>query len=106
VPLIASVWRRSWRTGTHTAEACLAGPDHPADNGGLRHGGDLPRHDLALAGAFHDQGVAGLLRDKTRHSRIPPLGVVTEQRVVSRTFDNPPGETMHWTAAAMTSRAD
>ena len=38
-------------------------------------------------------GVAGLLRDKTRPSRIPPLGPDVQQRVVSRTLTDPPGET-------------
>jgi transposase len=46
-------------------------------------------------------GVAGLLRDKTRPSRIPPLGAEVEQRVVARTLTDPPGETTHWTASAM-----
>src|SRR5215469_9342934 len=50
---------------------------------------------------YMTDGVAGLLRDKTRPSRIPPLGMAIEQRVVTRTLDDPPGETTHWTAAAM-----
>jgi transposase len=50
---------------------------------------------------FMTDGVAGLLRDKTRPSRIPPLGMAIEQRVVTRTLGDPPGETTHWTAAAM-----
>src|SRR6478609_6839948 len=50
---------------------------------------------------FMTDGVAGLLRDKTRPSRIPPLGMALEQRVVTRTLGDPPGETTHWTAAAM-----
>jgi len=50
---------------------------------------------------FMTDGVAGLLRDKTRPSRIPPLGMAIEQRVVTRTLGEPPGETTHWTAAAM-----
>ncbi len=49
---------------------------------------------------FMTAGVAGLLRDKTRRSRIPPLGIAVEQRVVARTLSDPPGETTHWTAAA------
>jgi hypothetical protein len=48
------------------------------------------------------EGVAGLLRDKTRPSRIPPLGPDLEARVVQATLsDRPPGETTHWTAPAM-----
>jgi transposase len=50
---------------------------------------------------FMTDGVAGLLRDKTRRSRIPPLDAQTEARVVAATLTDPPGETTHWTAAAM-----
>ena len=46
-------------------------------------------------------GVSGLMRDKTRPARIPPLGAEVEQHVVARTLLDPPGETTHWTAAAM-----
>jgi transposase len=50
---------------------------------------------------FMVEGVDGLLRDKTRPSRIPPLGVGVAPRVVALTLKDPPGETTHWTAAAM-----
>jgi transposase len=50
---------------------------------------------------FMTDGVAGLLRDKTRPSRIPPLAAEIAARVVSATQTDPPGETTHWTAAAM-----
>jgi transposase len=50
---------------------------------------------------FMRAGVDGLLRDKTRPSRIPPLGQAVIDRVVSLTSTDPPGETTHWTAAAM-----
>src|SRR5580658_5592131 len=46
-------------------------------------------------------GVAGLLRDKTRPSRIPPLEARTVARVVAATRTDPPGEVTHWTAAGM-----
>jgi len=46
-------------------------------------------------------GVDGLLRDKTRPSRIPPLPTETAERVVVLTLAEPPGETTHWTAGAM-----
>jgi hypothetical protein len=45
--------------------------------------------------------VDGLLRDKTRPSRIPALGEEVAERVVALTRRNPPGETTHWTSAAM-----
>ena len=46
-------------------------------------------------------GAGGLLRDKTRPSRIPPLGNVVAERVVAQTLTAPAGEVSHWTAAAM-----
>jgi transposase len=50
---------------------------------------------------FMQEGVDGLLRDKTRPSRIAPLGTEIVAGIVARTLKEPPGETTHWTAAAM-----
>jgi transposase len=50
---------------------------------------------------FAEAGVAGLLRDKTRPSRLPPLGQEVIDRVVALTATEPPHEATHWTAAAM-----
>jgi transposase len=50
---------------------------------------------------FVEGGVDGLLRDKTRRSRIPPLPPEVIERVVALTPADPPGETTHRTAAAM-----
>ena len=50
---------------------------------------------------FMSEGVDGLLRDKTRRSRIPPLSPAVASAVVARTQEKPPGETTHWTAPAM-----
>lgn len=50
---------------------------------------------------FAQEGIDGLLRDKTRPARIPPLGPEVAARVVALTQADPPGETTHWTAAAM-----
>ena len=50
---------------------------------------------------FMAEGVDGLLRDKTRPSRIPSLGANVAERVVQFTLDESPGETTHWTADAM-----
>jgi len=47
------------------------------------------------------EGAAGLLRDKTRPSRIPPLPQAVIDRVVGLTTTDPPHEATHWTAAAM-----
>ena len=47
------------------------------------------------------EGVDGLLRDKTRPSRKPPLATSVIERVVTLTKSDAPGEVTHWTAAAM-----
>jgi transposase len=54
---------------------------------------------------FMVAGVDGLLRDKTRPSRIAPLGERVTERVVGLTLTDPPGETTHWTSAAMAQAA-
>ena len=50
---------------------------------------------------FMQEGVAGLLRDKTRPSRVAPLGPEVAERIVARTSSKPPGERTHWTGALM-----
>jgi transposase len=50
---------------------------------------------------FMQEGVDGLLRDKTRPSRIPPLGREVAEGVVALTQTEPPTETTHWTADMM-----
>jgi len=55
---------------------------------------------------FMQEGYDGLLRDKTRPSRIPPLASNIVERVVSLTQTDPPTEATHWTAAMMAKAAD
>src|ERR1700730_6844693 len=50
---------------------------------------------------FMEEGVDGLLRDKTRPLRVAPLGPEVAERVVALTLTDPPAETTHWTAAMM-----
>ena len=50
---------------------------------------------------FAEEGVEGLLRDKTRPSRIAPLPPEVAERVVELTFTAPPAEATHWTGAMM-----
>src|ERR1700757_704664 len=54
---------------------------------------------------FMQEGFEGLLRDKTRPSRIPPLGADVAARVVALTQTDPPGEATHWTATIMAKEA-
>jgi len=50
---------------------------------------------------FMAEGFEGLLRDKTRPSRIAPLEAEVAERVVALTQTDPPAETTHWTATMM-----
>jgi hypothetical protein len=45
--------------------------------------------------------IDGLLRDKTRPSRIAPLPARVHERTVASTLFDPPAEATHWTAAIM-----
>jgi transposase len=50
---------------------------------------------------FADEGVDGLLRDKTRKPGKPPIAAETVTRVVALTCATPPHEATHWTGRAM-----
>src|ERR1700746_710711 len=54
---------------------------------------------------FMQEGFDGLLRDKTRPSRIPQLGGAIAPRGVRSTQTDPPAEATHWTAAMMAQEA-
>ena len=45
---------------------------------------------------FAAEGFDGLLRDKTRRSRIPKLASSIAERIVALTMEAPPGETAHF----------
>ncbi len=50
---------------------------------------------------FMEEGVDGLLRDKTRPPGIAPLDRAIVDKVVALTLEPPPHEATHWTARAM-----
>src|SRR2546429_8636808 len=50
---------------------------------------------------FRDEGAAGLWRDKTRRTRIPPLRPEVAKRVVGLTVVGPPPAASHWTGSVM-----
>ena len=55
---------------------------------------------------FMQAGYDSLLHDKTRPSRIPPLGSNIIERVVALTQTDPPTEATHWTSAMMAKVVD
>src|SRR5215213_11426230 len=67
----------------------------------MRHTGKSKPCVWRWQARFMREGVAGLLRDKTRPPRIPPLPQVMINRVVELTTSDPPHEATHWTASAM-----
>jgi DDE superfamily endonuclease/Winged helix-turn helix len=54
---------------------------------------------------FAQEGVAGLLRDKTRKPGTLPLARAVVDRVVELTLGEPPGEATHWTGRMMAKAA-
>ncbi len=54
---------------------------------------------------FMQEGFDGLLRDKTRPSRILRLGQDVAEHVVALTLQEPPGEATHWIGAMMAKAA-
>ena len=55
---------------------------------------------------FMQEGYDGLLHDKTRPSRIRPLGSNITERVVTLTQTDPPAEATHWTSTMMAKVVD
>jgi transposase len=54
---------------------------------------------------FAEEGVDGLLRDKTRKPGKPPIAAETVARVVALTCADPPHQATHWTGRAMAKAA-
>ena len=50
---------------------------------------------------YAEEGIEGLLRDKTRPPGTPPLPTATVAQVLALACSEPPGETTHWTGRAV-----
>lgn len=50
---------------------------------------------------FAEEGIDGLLRDKTRKPGKPPVAPERVAEIVAMTCSEPPGEATHWTGRAM-----
>ena len=50
---------------------------------------------------YAEEGIEGLLRDKTRPPGTPPLPTATVAHVLALACSEPPGETTHWTGRAV-----
>src|SRR3954449_2191373 len=83
------------------AEIVLLSADNLGTNEIMRQTGKSKTCVWRWQERFMQAGYDGLLRDKTRPSRIPPLGSDIAERVVALTRTDPPVEATHWTAAMM-----
>src|SRR3954462_8318598 len=88
--------KHAWR-----AAIILSSADGVGTNGIMRRTGKSKTCVWRWQERFMKEGIAGLLHDKTRPSRIPPLGPEVAARVVALTLADPPVETTHWTADLM-----
>ena len=83
------------------ARIVLHSADGIGTNGIMRRTGKSKTCVWRWQERFAQEGYDGLLRDKTRPSRIPPLGPEVAERVVALTLSDPPAEATHWVAAMM-----
>ena len=83
------------------ARIVLHSADGIGTNGIMRRTGKSKTGVWRWQERFAQEGYDGLLRDKTRPSRIPPLGPEVAERVVALTLSDPPAEATHWVAAMM-----
>jgi transposase len=83
------------------ARIILAAAEGLGTNAIVRQTGKSKRCVWRWQERFAAEGVAGLLRDKTRPPGTPPLPKETVERVVELTRQAPPGEVTHWTGRAM-----
>ena len=87
------------------AEIVLLSADGTGTNEIMRRTGKSKTCVWRWQERFMQEGYDGLLRDKTRPSRIPPLGADVAERIVALTLQDPPGEPTHWTGAMMAKAA-
>src|SRR5271157_901451 len=92
--------KHAWR-----AEIVLLSADGVGTNEIMRRTGKSKTCVWRWQERFMQEGYGGLLRDKTRPSRIPPLRSGIAERVVALTRTDPPAETTHWTASLMAKQS-
>ena len=81
------------------AEIVLFTADGVGTNEIMRRTGKSKTCDWRWQERFIEEGFEGLLRDKTRPSRIKPLASEAAERVVALRLGDPPGEPTYWTGA-------
>jgi transposase len=54
---------------------------------------------------YANAGLAGILKDKSRPGRIPPVASATRKRIIKLTLEEKPGGATHWSRASMSKVA-
>ena len=85
-----------WRAGI-----VLATADGHGTNEIMRRAGSSKPTVWRWQERYLDEGVAGLRRDKTRPSRVPPLPRETRLKVIAKTVRETPPDATHWSRATM-----
>jgi transposase len=85
-----------WRAGI-----ILATADRCGTNEIMRRAGTSKPTVWRWQARFLDEGVAGLRRDKTRPSRVPPLPRETRLKVLAKTMQESPPNATHWSRSLM-----
>jgi transposase len=89
-------WKQVWR-----ADIVLASADGLGTNAIMRRTGKSKPSVWRWQERYVVEGVDGLMRDKTRPARKPPLSAEVRQKVLARTIGETPANATHWTRASM-----
>ena len=93
--------RNSARKSVWRAEIVLATADGHGTSEIMRRTGKSKPCVWRWQERYIDEGVDGLLRDKTRPSRVPPLAEKVRLAVLTRTAKETPEDATHWSRTSM-----
>ena len=93
--------RNSSRKAVWRAEIVLATADGAGTNEIMRRTGKSKPCVWRWQERFVEEGVDGLLRDKTRPSRVPPLPETIRLAVLKKTAKETPANATHWSRTSM-----
>ena len=97
--------RNSSRKCVWRAEIVLATADGHGTNEIMRRTGKSKPCVWRWQERYIEAGVGGLLRDKTRPSRVPPLAEDVKLAVLTRTATETPANATHWSRTSMAKAA-
>lgn len=97
--------RNSSRKAVWRAEIVLATADGCGTNEIIRRTGKSKPCVWRWQERFIDEGVDGLLRDKTRPSRVKPLAQTVKVAVLKKTATERPANATHWSRTSMAKAA-